>query len=168
MTSMMDRTQLMAHLEALGIKTQTVDHPAAFTVADSDQMAIELPGAHTKNLFVKDSDGSLLLVIAHSLSKVDLKRVAKRMNVGRLSFARPEIMMSVLGVTPGTVTAFAIVNDRDNKVQVVIDEKLIRYETINCHPLDNCATTNIAREDLLRFIRDSGHEPRILALSASD
>lgn len=161
------RQELFLTLAELAIETRTVDHPAVFTVAESDTVDIPLPGAHTKNLFLKDDKGALFLIIANSETRVDLKAVSKRLGAGRLSFGKPELLMETLGVAPGSVTAFAVMNDTEKRVKVVVDEALLADETVNCHPLENTATTNIAREDLLRFIRSTGHEPRIMVLTAS-
>jgi Ala-tRNA(Pro) deacylase len=161
------RTELFDHLAAMDIATNTVEHPPAFTVADSSSDQLALPGAHTKNLFLKDDEGTLFLVIAKSTTKVDLKALSKRLNAGRFSFGKPELLMAQLGVTPGAVTALSVINDTERRVRVVFDQELMVHDSINCHPLENTATTNIARDDLLRFIRASGHEPKILTLTSA-
>ena len=161
------RQQLFGVLDELGIRTETIDHAAVFTVAESDKVDIPLPGAHTKNLFLKDDKGILFLVIANAETRVDLKALSKRLSAGRFSFGKPELLMDSLGVSPGSVTAFALVNDTASRVNVVVDEALMADASINCHPLENTATTNIARDDLLRFIRSTGHEPRIMVLTAA-
>jgi Ala-tRNA(Pro) deacylase len=161
------RQQLFSTLSELGIGTQTIDHPAVFTVTESDQAEIPLPGAHTKNLFLKDDKGALFLVIANTETRVDLKALSKRLGAGRFSFGKPELLLEALGVTPGAVTAFAVINDASKRVTIVVDEALMAKDTINCHPLENTATTNIARDDLLRFIRTTGHEPRIMVLTTT-
>ncbi|RUP08918.1 prolyl-tRNA synthetase associated domain-containing protein [Hyphomicrobium sp.] len=161
------RAQLFSVLDELGIPTKTVEHPPAFTVADTDKIEIALPGAHTKNLFLKDDKGALFLVIANSETRVDLKALSKRLPAGRFSFGKPELLLEVLGVTPGAVTAFAAINDTAKRVKIVFDQALMMEESINCHPLENTATTNIAREDLLRFICTTGHEPHVMVLTAS-
>lgn len=159
------RAQLFARLNELGISTRTVEHPPLFTVAESADVERQLPGGHTKNLFLKDAKASLYLVVALSTTDVDLKTLPKNINSHRLSFGRPDLLLEVLGVPPGSVTAFSVINDRSQRVTVVIDAALMKQDTINCHPLENTATTNIARDDLFRFIRATGHEPRIAALN---
>jgi Ala-tRNA(Pro) deacylase len=161
------RDQLFQQLADLGIETETVEHPPAFTVADSSAIEIPLPGAHTKNLFLKYEEGTLVLVIAKSTTRVDLKTLSKRLGAGRFSFGKPELLMDALGVTPGSVTALAVANDTARRVKVVFDQALMAHDRVNCHPLENTATTNIAREDLLRFIRKTGHEPRVMILTAA-
>lgn len=165
--SPLDRAGLLAYLDAQGYATRTVDHPPVHTVAESSAVELALPGAHTKNLFLKDEDGRLLLVVAKSSTRVDLKKVAKALGFGRLSFGKPDLMLEVLGVTPGSVTAFAIINDRAGRVRIVLDATLAEHETVNCHPLENVATTNIALQDLLGFIRSTGHEPTFMNVSAA-
>lgn len=144
--------------------THTVEHEPLFTVAESGKLERELPGAHTKNLFLKDESGDLFLVVAESTTRVDLKALARTLRAGRFSFGKPELLMQALGVPPGSVTAFALINDPERRVRLVVDAELMHHDSINCHPLENTATTNIARDDLLRFVRACGHEPRIVSL----
>ena len=164
----LSKSELFDRLEAMGIATATVEHAAVFTVAESSVADTSIPGAHTKNLFLKDDNGSLVLVVAKASTKVDLKRLSKRLGAGRFSFGTAELLHSALGVTPGSVTAFAIANDTANRVQLVFDAELMTHDSLNCHPLENTATTNIARDDLLRFIRTTGHEPNIVTLTDAD
>jgi Ala-tRNA(Pro) deacylase len=160
------RQDLLARLAGLGIATETVEHEATFTVAESSRLESRLPGGHTKNLFLKDAKGRLFLVVAMADAKIDLKALPGKLGCQRLSFGRPELLMEVLGVPPGSVTPFALINDAGQRVTVVLDADMMRYERLNYHPLANTATTNIAREDLLTFVRACGHEPRILAVAA--
>jgi Ala-tRNA(Pro) deacylase len=158
------RADLFARLTELGIETSTREHRAVFTVAESDDLHRDIAGGHTKNLFLKDAKDGLWLVIAEAHVPVDLKALAKTLAAPRFSFGRPELLASVLGVTPGAVTAFAVVNDVPPRVRVVVDARLMAYETINCHPLENTATTAIARDDLIRFLTATGHPPQIVEL----
>ncbi len=161
------RQDLFDRLADLGIETRTVAHEPIFTVAESSQLERQLSGAHTKNLFLKDDDGSLFLVVAMASTRVDLKVLAKTLRAGRFSFGKPDLLLEALGVAPGSVTAFAVINDTAQRVRLVFDAELMMHDTINCHPLENTATTNIARDDLLRFIRACGHEPRIAVLGSA-
>lgn len=161
-----DRAGLETRLTELGVATTTVEHPAVFTVAESSELERQLPGGHTKNLFLKDDRGAVFLVVAEASTRVDLKALARRLGAGRFSFGKPELMAELLGVTPGSVTAFAVMNAPPGRLNVVIDAGLMRHSTLNCHPLVNTATTNIARDDLLRFIRASGHEPVVMEVTA--
>ncbi len=162
------RAELFSKLDELGISVTTTEHAAVFTVAESEALERDIPGGHTKNLFLKDAKGRLFLVVAKSSTRIDLKQLHKRLDAARFSFGKPDLLMEVLGVPPGSVTAFAVMNDRDQRVMVIVDEALMAHDTINCHPLANTATTNIARDELLRFIRSCGHEPRIVAIAADD
>lgn len=161
------RAQLFARLSELGIETTTVEHLPVFTVAESEKLERDLPGGHTKNLFLRDAKGRLFLLTTESRTRIDLKSLARQLSCARLSFGSPELLMRVLGVPPGAVTPFALINDRDRRVTMLVDAALLEFATINCHPLENTATTNVAREDLLRFIRACGHEPHIIAFGGS-
>ena len=158
------RQRLMDRLAELGIACPTVEHAPVFTVEDSGELYATIPGGHTKNLFLKDAKGQLFLIVAHHGTRVDLKKLPPVIGSARLSFGRAELLEEVLGVKAGSVTAFAVMNDGAGQVRVVIDQNLMAFETINLHPLENSATTSIAREDLLRFIRAAGHTPLIAAL----
>ena len=161
------RQDLLARLDELGIAATTLDHEAVFTVAESSKLERELPGGHTKNLFLKDKKGKLYLVVALGHAHIDLKTLPKVLGSDRLSFGRPELLLEILGVPAGSVTPFALINDKARLVTVILDAGMMRHERLNFHPLENTATTNIAREDLVAFIRGCGHEPRILAVSAA-
>jgi Ala-tRNA(Pro) deacylase len=159
------RQDLLARLDELGIATRTLDHEAVFTVAESSRLERDLPGGHTKNLFLKDRKDRLFLVVALGHAHIDLKTLHRALGADRLSFGRPELLMEVLGVPAGSVTPFALMNDKARRVTVILDADMMRHERLNYHPLENTATTNIAREDFLRFIRACGHEPRVLAVA---
>ena len=156
---------LFARLEELGIASTTVEHAPMFTVEQSQSLRGVIPGSHTKNLFLKDKDGRMVLVVAKEDTKVDLKGLAKRLGLGRFSFGKPELLMTVLGIEPGSVTAFALINETSRQLTaVVVDAALMGFDEVNCHPLINDATTRIATSDLIRFIEASGHEPLVLPL----
>ena len=157
---------LFACLERLGIAVTTVSHPPLFTVADSQTLRGEIPGGHTKNLFLKDKKGSFFLVTLGEDAGVDLKQIHHIIGAsGRVSFGRPEALLELLGVAPGAVTPFGLINDERGLVKFVLDAPLFDHEVINAHPLTNEATTSIAADDLLRFVRTTGHEPFVLKVS---
>lgn len=159
------RAELFAYLDTLGIATTTVEHEALFTVDQSRALRGMIPGAHTKNLFLRDKDNRLVLVVAKEDTRVDLKALAKKLGLGRFSFGKPDQMKAVLGVEPGSVTALALIHEGASALTaVVVDEALLAFRDVNCHPLDNRATTRLATEDLLRFIKACGHEPKVLPL----
>jgi Ala-tRNA(Pro) deacylase len=159
------RAQLMARLDELGIASVTVEHEPMFTVEQSTALRETIPGAHSKNLFLDDKNGRLVLVAAKDDTRVDLKKLAKTLSAGRFSFGKPDLLAEVLGVTPGSVTPFALLNDRSRRVTVVVDAELLQFDEVNFHPLENNATTRIKTRDLLRFIEACGHKPQVLTLS---
>ncbi len=156
--------QLFAHLDGLGIRTRTVQHPPVFTVDEAKALRGDLPGAHIKNLFLRNKKGDMWLVVAEESRRIDLKALGERLGAGRLSFGSPERLMSYLGVVPGAVTPFALINDREGRVKVAIDKAVLERDPVNCHPLANDMTTAITPRDLLAFIESSGHKPMILDL----
>jgi Ala-tRNA(Pro) deacylase len=164
MTAHKTRTDLFTYLDQLGIKTQTLDHPAVFTVAESHEIEAALPGGHTKNLFLKDAKDRLFLVVAQGSTQVDLKKLPQVIGSGRLSFGKAELLLEVLGVEPGSVTVFSLINDVGQRINLVLDAALMAHDIINAHPLENTATTSIARDDLMRFIAVCGHVPKIVTL----
>ncbi|MCC7275541.1 MAG: prolyl-tRNA synthetase associated domain-containing protein [Alphaproteobacteria bacterium] len=157
--------RLLARLEELGIRTTTASHPPLFTVEDSRRLRGDLPGGHCKNLFLKDRKDRLWLVVTLEDRPIDLKTLPERIGAARLSFGRPELLVEVLGVTPGGVTPFALINDTERRVRVVLDREMLSRDPLNYHPLTNTATTAIAPDDLLRFVRACGHEPLIVDLA---
>jgi Ala-tRNA(Pro) deacylase len=158
--------ELFARLDALGIVHQTHRHPPLFTVEQSKRLRGELPGAHCKNLFLRNKKGRMWLVVTSEDRAVDLKALGRLLGGAHLSFGSPERLMRTLGVTPGAVTPFGVVNDRAGEVAVVLDRTLLAAERLNFHPLSNDMTTAIAPDDLLLFLRDVGHEPDVRDLGA--
>ncbi|MBO6717153.1 MAG: prolyl-tRNA synthetase associated domain-containing protein [Rhizobiaceae bacterium] len=163
----MTREELIRHLDGLGIETRTYEHPPLFTVADSEALRGDIPGGHTKNLFLKDKKGRFFLLTVGEHAVIDLKTIHTRIGAsGRVSFGNAEKLQELLGVQPGAVTIFGLINDRDTQVTAFLDADLMEHDPINAHPLTNDATTAIGRDDLLRFIESTGHEVQILKLSA--
>ncbi len=160
------RAELLAMLDSLGIKTKTYEHAAVFTVAESLAIENTMPGGHTKNLFLKDKKDKLFLVVALHDAAIEMKFLHKTLDCDRVSFGKAELLEEVLGVKPGSVTPFSVINDKAARVTVVLDAAMMDEPLLNYHPLENTATTAIAREDLLRFIRATGHEPRIVKVSS--
>jgi len=160
---------LIAYLDSLGIASETVEHPALFTVEDSQRLRGDIPGGHSKNLFVKDKKGRLFLLVLGEETIVDLKRVHEKIGAqGRVSFGSAELLEEVWGVKPGAVTPFGAINDVLGRVTVTLDAKMMGQERLNFHPLVNTRTTGITSQDLAKFLRATGHEPLIVALGASD
>jgi Ala-tRNA(Pro) deacylase len=153
---------LFARLEALGIPSKTVRHAPVFTVEEAKALRGELPGGHVKNLFLRDKKGAMWLVVADEDRAIDLKWLGEQLGAGRLSFGSAERLMTHLGIAPGSVTAFAVMNDREGQVRVAIDKSLLDRNPLNCHPLANDMTTAIAPGDLLAFLAACDHAPLIL------
>ncbi|MGO4111848.1 prolyl-tRNA synthetase associated domain-containing protein [Rhizobium ruizarguesonis] len=161
------REELFAFLDWLGIAHKTVDHAPVFTVAESVALRDEIPGGHTKNLFIKDKKDRYFLLTVEENAEVDLKQVHNLIGgSGRVSFGRAEKLMEYLGVIPGAVTAFGAINDTAENVTFVLDAELMREEIVNCHPLSNDATTSIASSDLIRFMEATGHKPLVLKVTS--
>jgi Ala-tRNA(Pro) deacylase len=158
--------ELLAFLKELTIGSTTVVHPPLFTVADSQALRGEISGGHTKNLFLKDKKDNYFLVTVGEDAVVDLKSIHHKIGAaGRVSFGRPEALLDLMGVIPGAVTVFGAINDTQGRVKIVVDSTLLEHSVINAHPLTNTATTSIHADDLLRFLRATGHEPVILKVS---
>jgi Ala-tRNA(Pro) deacylase len=157
---------LFATLDRLQIAHRTVAHPPLFTVEESRRLRGQIPGGHTKNLFLKDKQGRLFLVVAREDAVIELKSLHRRLGAsGRFSFGSADLLRETLGVEPGAVTPFAAINDTGRRVEVVLDEAMMADETLNYHPLVNTMTTSIRREDLVRFLEATGHPPRIALVS---
>ena len=159
------RNDLLARFRELGIETTTRDHPPAYTVEEAQALRGEIPGGHCKNLFLKDDKGAIWLIVCLEEAQVDLKAAPAKIGSRRLSFGRPELLREVLGVEPGSVTPFGLINDRERRVNVVLDRSMMAHELLNYHPLENTATTTIRSADLVAFIRACGHEPAIVAVA---
>lgn len=163
---MAGRDELFARLASLGIATTTIEHEAVFTVAESKSLKQSIPGGHSKNLFLKDKKDRIFLVIAEADAAIDLKTIHEKIGAqGRVTFAKPDLMLELLGVTPGSVTPFGLINDTEARITVVLDAPMMSHAILNYHPLENTATTSIAAQDLLTFIKATGHEPHVIAIS---
>lgn len=163
---MKTRADLIAFLDAAGVAHRTLDHPAVFRVGEGDEIKAALPGGHTKNLFLKDAKGQLWLISALGETQIDLKRLHTVIGSGRLSFGSPDLMLETLGVTPGSVTAFGLINDVDHRVRFVLDAALAAADPVNFHPLENTATTAVSQADFRRFLAALGIEPMIVDFRA--
>lgn len=161
---MMTSAQLFARLGKLGIEVRTVEHPAVFTVEEARRHRGDLTGTFTKSLFLREKKGAMWLVVCLECRAVDLRALAERIGAKHLSFGSPERLMRYLGVIPGAVSPFAVVNDTDRAVRVVLDRDVLAQDPINLHPLDNARTTAIAAADLLRFLEAEGHSPELIDL----
>ncbi|MEL7490610.1 MAG: prolyl-tRNA synthetase associated domain-containing protein [Pseudomonadota bacterium] len=162
------RADLLQFLTDKGIAHETVDHPAIFTVDEGRAFKASMPGGHSKNLFLKDKKGALFLATAWCDTRADLVGLGKVLGAkGRLSFGKPDLMTQTLGVIPGAVTPFALLNESAASLsEMIVDEALMRFDRVWFHPVENTASTAVTPQDLLKFLRLCGHEPRLTDLSA--
>jgi Ala-tRNA(Pro) deacylase len=163
-TAPLTSAALLARLEALDITHRTLAHAPVFTVSESRGLRADFPGGHTKNLFLRNKKGRMWLLTCLEDRRIDLKELAERLGAGRFSFASAERLMRYLGVIPGAVTPFAVINDRGGVVEMVLDAGLLEYDPLNFHPLDNAMTTAISATGLLRFLEYADHPPRMVDL----
>ncbi len=154
--------QLFAFLDRLGIEHQTTEHPPIFTAEQGREWEGKIPGRTCKNLFLKDAKGGIWLVVIPADKRADLGAISRRIGAPRFSFGSPDLLMEVLGITPGVVTPFALLNDGEKRVKVVLDEEAMRCDKVNVHPLHNAASTTLRSADFLKFVRALGYEPKIV------
>ena len=158
------RDDLFTRFKELGIETTTRDHAPVYTVEEARALRGEIPGGHCKNLFLKDDKGNIWLIVCLEEAEIDLKAAPSKIGSRRLSFGKPDLLREVLGVEPGSVTPFGLINDGGRRVNVVLDAGMMSHELLNYHPLENTATTTIRSADLVAFIRACGHDPKIVAV----
>lgn len=156
MTSEQD---LFEAFERLAIQTRTIEHPAIFTVEEGRIWHDKIPGMHCKNLFLKDKKGKLWLVVMPGDKRAHLALLEKTIGSARLSFGKPDLLQEVLGIAPGSVTPFALMNDRARRVTVVLDRDMMAAPMVNFHPLRNTASTVLSSDDLMKFIKWLGYDP---------
>jgi Ala-tRNA(Pro) deacylase len=159
---MKTRDELFALFERLGVAHRTVEHPAVFRVGEGEDIKAGLPGGHTKNLFLKDAKDRLWLISALQDTAIDLKALPAVIGSAKLSFGKPALMEAALGVTPGSVTAFGLINDADHRVRFVLDARLAAADPVNFHPLANTATTAISQAGFRAFLAALGVAPLIV------
>lgn len=159
-------SDLYAYLDDLGIKHVTHQHDAFFTVEEGAALKATMPGGHTKNLFMKDKDDTIVLISAEAHERLKLNQLHKVIGTRRLSFASAELMQDLLGVVPGSVTAFSLMNESAARVRFIVSAKLMEHDVLNFHPLVNTATTAVSREDFKRFVESTGRELEVFDFGA--
>ena len=166
---MNNEQKLYERLRSLGIPFQVHEHPAVFTVKESDKVleilnATGTPFASTKNLFLADSEKNLWLIVACTDTIISLKELAQKLGTKKLHFAQAETLLAVLNVTAGSVTPFALINDTDHLVNVILDDRLFEHTAAGFHPLRNTATVFISPQDLQRFITSCGNTLQVMSI----
>lgn len=155
------RQPLLYLLDEAHLEYQLYEHPAVFTAEEGEQYCAHIPGTHVKNLFLRNEKKTAYwLVTIKYLKRVDLSQLAKILNGGRLSFANHHDLQTMLGVTPGSVTPIAIINDHVKRVKLIFDQDLLQEEHINIHPMENTATITLKLADLQNFI-EQRHQIKI-------
>ncbi|MCR5878092.1 prolyl-tRNA synthetase associated domain-containing protein [Phenylobacterium sp. J367] len=163
---MKDKDSLLSLLREIGVDAVTHEHPAVFRVEEGEEIKAKIPGAHTKNLFLKDAKDQLWLISAEGHATIDLKKLHHVIGSARLSFGNPILMAQTLGVSPGSVTALGLVNDTGRRIRFVLDRTLAEAEAVNFHPLTNTATTTISRDGFFRFLAAIGITPMVVDFQA--
>jgi len=163
---MMGKDEVLAFLAGLGVEARTHEHAAVFRVGEAPELKAQLPGAHSKNLFLKDAKGQLWLISAKDSTAVDLKRLPGVIGAARLSFGNEALMAETLGVTPGSVTALSLINDKARRVRFVLDRALAEAPIVNFHPMTNTATTALPQAGFRRFLAAVGVEPLVVDFGA--
>lgn len=156
---------LMALLTELGIDYAYHEHEAVYTVEESSKIEQDIPGAHCRNLYLRDKKKRNFLVTAMNETPVDLKALEKEIGCARLSFGSADRLWQFLGVKPGSVCPFAVINDPNQDVQVILDKHMMEQDRVNYHPLENTMTIGVTPDGLLKFLEHTGHTPRILDLA---
>ena len=158
---------LMARLEALDIAYTLYHHEAVYTVEESQRLNKDIPGVHCRNLFLRDKKKRNFLLVLKSATDIDLKKLPLLLGSGRLSFGSADRLWQYLGVRPGSVCPFAIVNDTDRQVKILLDQSMMEADLVSYHPLLNTMTVLLTPDGLMKFIEDCGHEVHIVDLSAA-
>jgi len=156
--------ELLSVLTQAGIEYTNHEHPAVFTVEEADLHHEGIDGVHSKNLFFKDKKKNLFLVVTLSDKPIKIKEMAKKIGAKSPSFGKPDLLAEVLGVIPGAVTPFAVVNDEENRVKVILDKEMMENELLNFHPLENTATTTITAKGLVKFMEHCKQDFEIILL----
>ena len=159
--------KLLETLQSLDIAYELHAHEPIFTVAEGEHLKAHIPGIHCRNLFLRDKKKKMFLVVAANETAIDLKKLEKVLECGRLSFGSGDRLWENLGIRQGSVNPFCAINDSAHNVQIILDAYMMGGEIVNYHPMDNAQTIGLTPADLLKFYAHTGHQPRVLDLSAA-
>lgn len=154
-------------LDDLGISYKLYEHEPIFTVAEGEHLKAGMPGVHCRNLYMRDNKKNNILVVAANETDIDLKKLPDLLECGRLSFGSPERLWEYLGIRPGSVNPFTVINDKNNDVALYLDAKMMEADIMNVHPMDNAKTVGLPPSDLLRFLDKIGHAYKVIDLSSA-
>lgn len=157
-----DKPRLLDLFSALNLAAKTYDHPPVFRVEEGLDLKVTIPGPHTKNLFLKDKKGNIVLISARQDTQIPLKTLHLALGTDRFSFGSEALLFETLGVRPGSVTAYALVNDTKRRVRFILDARLAKAELLNFHPLSNDATTALSQQDFQAFLTHLGICPEVI------
>ena len=157
--------RLLEVLDSLGIAYKIYNHPPIFTVQEGEHLKASIPGTHCRNLFLADKKKVMYLVVAANETAIDLKKLPDLLGSHRLSFGSAERLWTYLGIRPGSVCPFTVINDKEHRIEVILDAHMMEAEIVNYHPLDNAMTISLSPADLLKFLTHTGHVPRIIDLT---
>lgn len=160
-------SQLLDILQGIDIAYKIHEHTPIFTVEEGLPLKKSIPGLHCRNLFLRDKKGAMFLVVAENDTKVDLKALEAILGCGRLSFGSAERLFEYLGIYPGAVCPFCVINDKGHQVQVILDAAMMRGDIVNYHPLDNAQTISLSPDGLLKFLAYTGHAPKVIDFSVN-
>lgn len=159
--------KLLQLMDDLSLKYKVFDHEPIFTVEEGLHLKENIPGTHCRNLFLRDKKKKMFLVVAANETEIDLKKLPELIDSGRLSFGSGDRLWENLGIRQGSVNPFCIVNDTDNNVRIILDAHMMAQPLVNYHPMDNAQTIGLSPDDLITFIKSTGHAPEIIDLSAA-
>lgn len=160
----MPHQQLLSALKDYNLTYELHSHVPIFTAEEAHKLHLNIQGAHSKNLFLRDKLKNFFLVTVLDHKRVDLKALSKNFGAGHFSFGSCEDLLSLLGVTPGSVTPYALINDKEHKVKFLLDKDIMNYDLVNFHPLRNDMTLNVSLKHFLKFFDKIGHQPQIISI----
>ena len=156
---------LLKILDGLGVIYKIFHHAPIFTVEEGEPLKASIPGVHCRNLFLADKKKVMYLVVAANETAIDLKKLETLLGSNRLSFGSADRLWTYLGIRPGSVCPFTVINDPGHQVNLVLDAMMMQADIVNYHPLDNAMTISLTPADLLKFLAHTGHVPRIIDLT---
>lgn len=156
---------LLDFMTNLQVSYQLYNHAPVFTVEESHKIDAEIPGTHTRNLFLRDKKETMFLVTLRHDTPIDLKKLSDLLGTGRFSFGSPDRLWTYLGVKPGSVTPLSILNDTGKKVQLILEKGMMDTDLVNFHPLDNAMTVGMSPSELMTILEKEGIKPQIMDLS---